>query len=92
LSESAETLTANLALTGANNTNLTLTGPVTGKSFSIQGTFQGLVVTYLGYYEITYDCLDQLYDLPTLYLVNAQDPSQPGDLLTLPLSQSCPAK
>jgi hypothetical protein len=92
LSESAETLTANLALTGANNTNLTLTGPVTGKSFSIQGTFQGQVVTYLGYYEITYDCLDQLYDLPTLYLVNAQDPSQPGDLLTLPLSQSCPAK
>jgi len=89
---SSGSLTANFALTGADNTTLTMTGPVTGNAFSIQGTFQGQVVTYFGYYELTYDCLDQAVDLQSLYLVNAADSTQTGYTLTAPLSQSCPAK
>jgi hypothetical protein len=92
LTQSSGTLTANLSLTGVDNTSFTMTGPVTGNAFSIQGTFRGQIVTYYGYYELTYDCLNQLVDLPTLYLVNAADQSQPGDLLTRPLTSSCPAR
>jgi hypothetical protein len=88
---SSATLTANFALTGTDNTSLTMTGPLTGNAFSIQGTYKGQAVTYYGYYELTYDCLNQLVDLPTLYLVNAADQSQAGSLLTRPLSQACPA-
>jgi hypothetical protein len=90
LSESSGTLTANLALTGPSTTSLTMSGPVTGNAFSMQGTFQGQVVTYYGYYELTYNCMDQLNDLPTLYLVNAADSSQAGDTLTLQMLQPCP--
>jgi hypothetical protein len=90
LSESSATLTANLALTGPSATSLTMSGPVTGNAFSIQGTFQGQVVTYNCYYELTYNCMDKLNDLPTLYLVNAADPSQTGDTLTLRMLQPCP--
>ena len=84
------TLTVNLLLTGADNTSLTLTGPVTGKAFFVQGTFQGQSVAYEGYYELTYDSSDNKFDTPTLYLVNASTPSaEPtyAGMLTVPLTQ-----
>lgn len=84
LGESGTTLTVNLLLNGADNTSLTLTGPVTGNAFSVQGTFQGTSISYYGYYELTYDALDQNYDIPGLYLVNATksstEPSYAGTL------------
>ncbi len=81
VNESSGTLAANFALTGADNTSLTMSGPVTGNAFLIQGTFQGQVVTYYGYYEATKS---------SLYLVNASDLSQPGDTLTLQVTQARP--
>jgi hypothetical protein len=43
LSQSGNTLTLNLRLTGTDNTPFSLSGPVTGNSFAVQGTFQGAV-------------------------------------------------
>jgi hypothetical protein len=78
LSESSSgTLTMNLVLSGADNASLTLTGPVTGNSFSVQGTFQGTIISYYGYYELT-------HTTPGLYLVNAANPAQEAGLLTIP--------
>jgi hypothetical protein len=75
LSQSGTTLTVDLLLTGADNASFTLTGPVTGNAFSVQGTFQGQTVAYYGYYELTYDSLTNTNDIPTLYLVNATNSS-----------------
>lgn len=99
LSQSGSALTVNLVVTGADNASFSLTGPVTGNAFSVQGTFnvggQAQTVAYEGYYELTYDCLTQLIDLPSLYLVNAAaigagNPFGQVALLTVPLSQTCP--
>jgi hypothetical protein len=75
LGPSGSTLGVNLLLTGADNASFTLTGPVTANAFSVQGTFQGQTVAYLGYYELTYDSLTNVDDIPTLYLVNATNSS-----------------
>jgi hypothetical protein len=75
LSQNGGTLTVSLLLTGADNASFTLTGPVTANAFSVQGTFQGQTVTYLGYYELTYDSATNANDIPTLYLVNATNSS-----------------
>ncbi|HWW16010.1 MAG TPA: hypothetical protein VN310_15220 [Candidatus Dormibacteraeota bacterium] len=75
LSQSGSNLTVNLLLTGTDNASFTLTGLVTGNAFSVQGTFQGQVVAYYGYYELTYDSLTNANDIPTLYLVNATNSS-----------------
>jgi hypothetical protein len=75
LSQSGSTLTVSLLLTGGDNSSFTLTGPVTGNAFSVQGTFQGQTVAYYGYYELTYDSLTNTNDIPTLYLVNATNSS-----------------
>lgn len=101
LSQSGSTLTMNLVVTGVDNTSFSLTGPVTGNAFSVQGTFnvggQAQTVAYDGYFELTYDCLTQALDLPSLYLVNTSQVSSGNPygqvaLLTVPLNQSCPAK
>jgi hypothetical protein len=87
LSESSSSvLTLNLVMSGQDNTTFTLTGPVTGNAFSVQGTFQGQAVTYNGYSELTFDTLTQAFDIPSLYLVNATNAAQPdfAGLLTVP--------
>jgi hypothetical protein len=85
LSQSGTTLTFSMVLTGADNTSFTLSGPVTGNEFSVSGTFEGSTVAYEGYYELTYDSSDSMYDTQTLYLVNAADPSVQAGLLTVPI-------
>ncbi|MFZ0759327.1 MAG: hypothetical protein WAM69_05190 [Candidatus Sulfotelmatobacter sp.] len=83
LSESGTTLTANILLTGADNTSFSVAGPVTGNEFSVQGTFQGTTIAYYGYYELTHDAGTGVDDLPSLYLVNTANPSQRAGLLTV---------
>jgi hypothetical protein len=84
LSESSSgTATLTLTLQGTDNGLLTLTGPVTGNAFSVQGTLQGQTVVLYGYYELTHNPTDSQNDLPTLYLVNPSAPSEPVGLLTL---------
>jgi hypothetical protein len=85
LSQSGTTLTVNMVLVGADNTSFTLSGPVTGNEFFVSGTFEGSTVAYDGYYELTYDSSDSMYDTQTLYLVNAADPSVEAGLLTVPV-------
>lgn len=78
LSESSSSAaTLSLFLTGTDNDTLTLTGPVTGNAFSVQGSFQGETLVLEGYYEIK-------NNIPTLYLVNAATPTEPAGLLTVP--------
>jgi hypothetical protein len=88
LSQSGTTLTVNLLLTGADNTSFTLTGPVTGNAFFVQGTFEGQAVSYNGYYELTYDSLSNADDIQSLYIENAAcsapNPQSCGNLLTVP--------
>ena len=73
---SSGVLTLNLTLTGTDNTSLTLTGPVTGNAFLVQGTVQGQTVVYYGYYEV-------LKGTPSLYLVNATNTASPDYVGTL---------
>jgi hypothetical protein len=84
LSQSGTTLTVSMVLTGADSTSFTLTGPVTGNEFTVQGTFRGSDVAYDGYYELTYDAITGNNDIPSLYLVNTTSPSQQAALLTVP--------
>jgi hypothetical protein len=92
LSESGSgTLTVNVVLTGADNAAFTLTGPVDGNFFSVQGTFGGQSVAYDGYLTNTYDQLDGLYDIPGLYLANvdyATSPPTPTYAGTLTVPQT----
>ncbi|HEY3973260.1 MAG TPA: hypothetical protein VGM18_09670 [Candidatus Sulfotelmatobacter sp.] len=76
LSESSSVLTLTLALTGTDNTSFTLTGPVTGNAFIVQGTFQGQTLTYNGYAEI-------VGNARSLYLVNGTSSAQPNYVGTL---------
>jgi len=92
LSENGSTLTANIVLTGVDNTVVTLTGPVAGNFLSIQGTFGGQSVAYDGYFQNAFDSTDGLYDIPTLYLDNvnltATPPTQVyAGTLVVPLVQ-----
>jgi len=73
---SSGTLTLTLTLTGTDNTSLTLTGPVTGNAFVLQGTVQGQVVVYDGYYEV-------INNIPSIYLVNATNTASPNYVATL---------
>lgn len=88
IGQSGTNLTINLLLTGADNTSLTLTGPITGNAFSVQGVFQGQGLLYDGYYELTYDSLTNAYDIPSVYVANAScsAPSAQacGNLLSVP--------
>ena len=73
---SSNILTLNLILTGVDNTALTLTGPVTGNTFALQGTVQGQIVTYYGYYET-------VNNVPSIYLADATNPASPNYVGTL---------
>jgi hypothetical protein len=101
LSQSGSTVSINMVVTGVDNTSFSLSGPVTGNAFLVQGTFnvggQAQTITYNGYFELTYDCLTQLIDLPSVYLVDptyigAGNPYGQVALLTAPLNQVCPAQ
>jgi len=90
-----------MVITGADNTSFSLTGPVTGNKFTVQGTFnvggQAQTVVYNGYYELTYDCITQAIDLPSLYLVDTTQISSGNvygqvALLAVALNQVCPAR
>ena len=89
---SSSVLTANLIVTGSDNTAFSLSGPVTGNYFSATGTFsvggQIQSATYDGYYELTYDSLTSVNDIPTLYIVNATNSTEPTYAGTLMVPQS----
>jgi hypothetical protein len=88
LSESSGNLTVNLVLSGTDNTSFTLTGPVTGNAFFVQGTFQGSAVAYYGYYEQTIEVINDInVNVPTLYFANAASPAEQAGLLTVPQTQ-----
>ena len=95
VSQSGASLKANFTLTGTDNTGFSMSGTVTGNAFTLQGAFQGQIITYSGYYELTFDCLTQQIDLPSIYLVNQNsigvgNPFGQVALLTMPLTQACP--
>jgi hypothetical protein len=83
---SSRVLALSLALTGTDNASFTLTGPVTGNAFTLQGTFQGQTLTYYGYSEAFFDATNQTR-VPSLYLVNATNVAQPAYAGTLSLPQ-----
>jgi hypothetical protein len=80
LSESSGNLAVNIVATGTDNTSFTLTGPVTGNSFSVQGTFQGQTVQYYGYNEV-------VKNVQSIYFVNATDQAHPAYAGTLGVPQ-----
>jgi len=75
---SSSVLTLNLTLTGTDNTTLTLSGPVSGKAFVLQGTVQGEIVSYNGYYET-------VNNVPSIYLADTTNPATPTYVGTLAL-------
>jgi hypothetical protein len=81
LSESSGNLTVNMVATGTDNTSFTMTGPVTGNAFSVQGTFQGQTVQYYGYSEV-------VKSVQSIYFVNATNPAQPAYAGTLGVPQT----
>ena len=68
--------------TSPDNTSFTLTGPVTGNAFVVQGIFQGQPVAYAGYLTQVLDPLTQLM-VPAVYFVNATNAEQPAYAGTL---------
>ncbi|MGA9977366.1 MAG: hypothetical protein WBQ08_01825 [Candidatus Sulfotelmatobacter sp.] len=80
LSESSGVLTAGIVGSAPEVTNFSLSGPVTGNAFALQGQFNGQPVTYNGYYEVT-------HNLPSVYFVNSTDSANPGYAGTLTLQQ-----
>ncbi len=73
---SSSVLTLTFVLTGQDNTSFTLSGPVTGNAFSIQGTFGGQTLTYYGYSEA-------VSNAGALYLENVTNSTQPNYVGTL---------
>jgi hypothetical protein len=84
-------LTLNLNLSGTDNTNFTLTGPYTGNSFLVQGTFEGQPLTYYGYFEQVYNATLQT-NIQSVYLISAADScfSNPADTCTTATVLSVP--
>jgi len=80
--DSNSVLTLNLVATSPDNTSFTLTGPVTGNAFVVQGIFQGQPVAYAGYLTQVLDPLTQLM-VPAVYFVNATNAEQPAYAGTL---------
>ena len=74
---SSGALTANVVGTSPITINFTLTGPVTGNAFSVQGTYQSQQVTYEGYFGV--QVLDPVLNtyVSGVYLVNATNPANP---------------
>ena len=95
LGQSGSSVKVNFTVTGTDNAGFSLSGPVIGNYFLVTGTFQGQSIIYNGYFELTYDCLTQQIDLPSLYLVNSSaismvNPFGQVALLTVPQTQACP--
>lgn len=67
--QSGGTLTLTVTNT-TNNAGFSLNGPVMGNEFSVQGTYQGQLSAYYGYYEV-------VKGTPTLYMANAANPATP---------------
>lgn len=80
LSASSGNLTVAMVGTGAENTSFSLSGPVTGHAFALQGQFNGQPVSYNGYYEVT-------HNLPSVYFVNSTNSANPAYAGTLTLQQ-----
>ena len=73
---SGSVLSLSLVLTGTDNTSFTLSGPVTGNAFTLQGIYQGQTLTYYGYSEL-------VKNTQSIYLVNATNAAQPDYVGTL---------
>lgn len=71
---SSGVLTINLVITGTDNTSLTLSGPVTGNAFFVQGTFGGQVLSFQGYSELIPGSGGNAHGL---YLMNVTDEANP---------------
>lgn len=85
---SSGTLTLTLDFTAGPDAGATFTlqGPVTGNAFFVQGTFQGQLLTYYGYYE---QVAKSGTNVGSLYLVNAtNNAAQPTYVGTLPFLQT----
>lgn len=80
--DSNSALTVNLVATNPDSTTFTLTGPVTGNAFTVQGVFQGQSVAYDGYLEQVLDPLSELM-VPAIYFVNVTNAVQPAYAGTL---------
>ncbi|HLW84587.1 MAG TPA: hypothetical protein VKR60_05180 [Candidatus Sulfotelmatobacter sp.] len=82
LSQSSGNLTVGIVGTGSEPTSFSLTGPVTGHAFALQGQFNvgGTVqpITYNGYYQLT-------KGIPSIYFVNSTDTANPAYAGTLTL-------
>lgn len=82
---SANVLNLNLLVSGSDNVTFSLSGPVVGNTFLIQGTFESQSVSYEGYSLQVLDPTTQI-TVPTLYIVNTTNPAQPvfAGALTIP--------
>jgi hypothetical protein len=80
------TMTMSLIFTAGpdSGANATLTGPVTGDAFTVQGTYQGQSLVYYGYYE---QITKSGSNVPSLYLVNSTDTTVPIAVLSLQPAQ-----
>jgi hypothetical protein len=81
---SSSILSLGLVGTGTNTLAFSMTGPVIGNAFFLQGTFQAQSVAYEGYFQQILDPTT-LLTTPAIYLVNNTDPAQPkyaGTLMT----------
>lgn len=80
--DSNSVLTLSLVATGPDHTSFTMTGPVTGNAFLVQGTFLGQSVAYEGYFTQVLDPLTQTM-VPAFYFVNTTNATQPAYAGTL---------
>lgn len=80
---SSNVLSASIIATSPSALNLTLSGPVTGNSFTLQGTYQGQTVTYAGYYGLQVP--NGSSTVTGIYFQNMTNSSQPVYAGTLTL-------
>ena len=83
---SSSVLTASVAATSPSSLSLTLSGPVTGNAFTLQGTYQGQTVTYAGYYGLQIPKGSST--VAGIYFQNMTNSSQPVYAGTLTLQPS----
>jgi hypothetical protein len=77
---SSGVLTLNMVVSGTDNASLSLSGPVTGNAFFVQGTFNGQVISYWGYSELVSGSQGNAH---SLYLMDVTDPASPAYAGTL---------
>ena len=79
--------TLTLLLSGTDNATFTMSGPVMGNAFFVQGIFQGQNLSFYGYSEQVFDSTLQT-NVPSVYLVNTTNPAQPFYVGTLAVPQT----